>query len=147
MFPSLDVSKNSRFSRITTATPEYLESLLLSEQQKLIELRECSLDVSNADCNTEWLPYIAEAVALVTTRMQNNLEIKNQSPLHANSIPKCRKDRTGSNLSESEDIPTIFVMDGFNLDEELNSNQKVQNSNLYFLLLSFVIMSFNKFSH
>lgn len=125
MLPSLDVSKNSRFSRITTATAEYLESLLLSEQQKLIELREFSLDVSSSDGNTEWLPYIAEAVALVTTRMQKNLVIKNQSPLQVSSIPKFRKDRTGSNLSESEDIIPIFEMDGFNLDDELNSSQKV----------------------
>ena len=125
MLPSLDVSKNSRFSRITTATAEYLESLLLSEQQKLIELREFSLDVSSSDGNTEWLPYIAEAVALVTTRMQKNLVIKNQLPLQVSSIPKFRKDRTGSNLSESEDIIPIFEMDGFNLDDELNSSQKV----------------------
>ena len=91
----------------------------------MIELREHSLDVCSSDGNTEWLPYIAEAVALVTTRMQKNLEIKNQLPLQVSSIPKCRKDRTGSNLSESEDIIPIFEMDGFNLNDELNSSQKV----------------------
>ena len=74
--PSNELSDNSKFSRVTMATPEYLETKLLIEQQRLLEVRtEClnSAEMDGADDSNyvfnrgdiEWLPSITEALALV----------------------------------------------------------------------------------
>ena len=74
--PSNEMSENSKFSRVTTASFEYLETMALIEQQRLLELRtECFNIAHDEQCESdsgvfsrgdiEWLPSVTEALALV----------------------------------------------------------------------------------
>ena len=66
--PSDELSENSSFSRVTTASSEYLETLLFMEQQRLIEMRVQCLNgdlSSEGRGDTEWLPSVTEALRLL----------------------------------------------------------------------------------
>lgn len=74
--PSNEISENSKFSRVTTASPEYLETMTFIEQQRLLEVRtECLNSANMGDGggdvsvlnrgDIEWLPSVTEALALV----------------------------------------------------------------------------------
>ena len=74
--PSNEMSENSKFSRVTTASFEYLETMALIEQQRLLELRtECFNIAHDEQCESdsgvfsrgdiEWLPSVTEALDLV----------------------------------------------------------------------------------
>ena len=72
---SSEVSENSKFSRVIRASPDYLDAMLLVEQQTLLEVRTACLnsvnDVGDDSDNVlnrgniEWLPSVTEALAIV----------------------------------------------------------------------------------
>lgn len=111
--PSNDLSNDSIFSRVTTASIEYLQDMLLRESSELQQLRLASLDTSQSGRgDTEYLPYIAEALSLNESK---SYLLASSIRRQSEESPRGGKSRSNSNLSENEDVPVgLFVTD----DEE-----------------------------